>query len=84
MSSLLAALRPHARLAFSLGGLFMSSAASSSSSAVTGAVSAATRDPTKTKYILRAASPTAQREVPTPLVFVSAGGWDTDSARGCV
>jgi hypothetical protein len=84
MSRLLTTLRPHLRSAFSLGGLFLSSPASTSSTSST--VSRLTRDVTKTKYVLRTppSNPAPPREVPTPLVFVSAEGWDGDSAKGCV
>jgi hypothetical protein len=84
MSRLLPSLRPHLRTAFSLGGLFVSSPASTSSAS--SAVSRLTRDVTKTKYVLRTppSNPAPPREVPTPLVFVSAEGWDGDSAKGSV
>lgn len=79
MSSLLARLRPHASLAFSLGGIFMSPSSPIST------ITAATRDLTKTKYVLRTPRDTAslQREVPTPLVFVSASALDEESTKGC-
>ncbi|TFK52772.1 hypothetical protein OE88DRAFT_1711671 [Heliocybe sulcata] len=35
-----------------------------------------------TKYILRSPPPTAPREVPTPLVFLSASAWDKESEKG--
>lgn len=35
-----------------------------------------------TAYLLRQPSPSAPREVPTPLVFVSASQWDDSSAEG--
>jgi hypothetical protein len=79
MSRLLGSLRPHFRAAFSLGGLFIPVANAST-------ISQLTRDPRKTKYILRTppTNPAPPREVPTPLVFVSAEGWDKDSSRGYV
>jgi hypothetical protein len=79
MSRLLGSLRPHFRAAFSLGGLFIPVANAST-------ISQLTRDPRKTKYILRTppSNPAPPREVPTPLVFVSAEGWDKDSSKGCV
>jgi hypothetical protein len=78
MSRLLGSLRPHFRAAFSLGGLFIPVANAST-------ISQLTRDPRKTKYILRTppTNPAPPREVPTPLVFVSAEGWDKDSSKGC-
>jgi hypothetical protein len=81
MSRLFGTLRPHLRTAFSLGGLFIPSQNAHAST-----VSQLTRDPRKTKYVLRTppSDPAPPREVPTPLVFVSAEGWDRDSARGCV
>ncbi|KAH9887998.1 hypothetical protein C8Q73DRAFT_748356 [Cubamyces lactineus] len=35
-----------------------------------------------TGYLLRTPSPSAPREVPTPLVFVSASSWDASSRKG--
>lgn len=36
----------------------------------------------QTMYLLRQPSPSAPREVPTPLVFVSSSQWDASSAEG--
>ncbi|KZT26012.1 hypothetical protein NEOLEDRAFT_1063837 [Neolentinus lepideus HHB14362 ss-1] len=65
---LITRLHPYATSAFGLGGIFF-----------TGSRKASTNT---TKYILRSPPPTASREVPTALVFLSASGWDEDSEKG--
>ncbi|KAI0659917.1 hypothetical protein C8Q70DRAFT_982551 [Cubamyces menziesii] len=68
--SLGARARPHVVSAFGLGGLFLNPSRHSNSSA--------------TGYLLRTPPPSAPREVPTPLVFVSASSWDASSRKGSV
>ncbi|KAI1784173.1 hypothetical protein LXA43DRAFT_902126 [Ganoderma leucocontextum] len=41
-----------------------------------------TRQSSSTTYLLRTPPPSAPREVPTPLVFVSSGTWDPSSRNG--
>ncbi|EPQ50741.1 hypothetical protein GLOTRDRAFT_49968 [Gloeophyllum trabeum ATCC 11539] len=61
-------MRPYAASAFGLGGIFFAPNRKVSTNA--------------TKYILRSPPSSAPREVPTPLVFLSASAWDKDSAAG--
>ncbi|KDQ56226.1 hypothetical protein JAAARDRAFT_132477 [Jaapia argillacea MUCL 33604] len=60
-------IKPNVSLAFGLGGLFLRTPVRQSSSG---------------SFILRQPSNLAPREVPTPLVFLSARSWDEKSAVG--
>ncbi|RDX51672.1 hypothetical protein OH76DRAFT_1435096 [Lentinus brumalis] len=60
---------PHLVCAFSLGGIF-------------GGSSSAVRHSSTTAHLLRRPSPSAPREAPVPLVFLSASRWDARSQTG--
>ncbi|KAM5543558.1 hypothetical protein V8D89_002809 [Ganoderma adspersum] len=66
MNHLTTPLRPRIACALRLGSIFHPSRQLSSSTA----------------YLLRTPPPSAPREVPTPLVFVSSGSWDPSSRNG--
>ncbi len=61
---------PHIVCAFSLGGIFGGSSS--------------VRHSSTTAHLLRRPSPSAPREAPVPLVFLSASRWDARSQTGLV